>query len=171
MEQDYIPTAISKGRFTAGVVIFVVGQASTLLIPFVTASNLSSAWKATLSGLFFFVTPQIGIVLAVAILGKAGWERLVKFLLSWFKKYAPPEAVSPVRYRIGLFMFAVPLLWGLLEPYCGHLIPGLSANRRVIAMTGDIMLMASFFVLGGEFWDKIRALFIRGAKVQFSEGK
>ena len=30
-----------------------------------------------------------------------------------------------------------------------------------------IMLIASFFVLGGDFWDKIRALFIYGATVTF----
>ena len=28
-------------------------------------------------------------------------------------------------------------------------------------------LVASILVLGGDFWDKIRALFIREAKVQF----
>jgi hypothetical protein len=32
---------------------------------------------------------------------------------------------------------------------------------------GDLMFVASFFVLGGDFWDKLRALFIQGAKAQF----
>jgi hypothetical protein len=29
------------------------------------------------------------------------------------------------------------------------------------------MFVTSFFVLGGDFWDKIKALFIRSAKAQF----
>jgi hypothetical protein len=30
------------------------------------------------------------------------------------------------------------------------------------------MFVASLFVLGGDFWDKIRALFIHSAKVQIN---
>ena len=36
-------------------------------------------------------------------------------------------------------------------------------------ITGDIILLLSLFVLGGNFWDKLRALFIRDAKVVFPE--
>ena len=36
-------------------------------------------------------------------------------------------------------------------------------------ITGDIILLLSLFVLGGNFWDKLRALFIRDAKVAFPE--
>ncbi len=32
---------------------------------------------------------------------------------------------------------------------------------------GDLLLVASLFVLGGEFWDKLKSLFVYGAKVQF----
>jgi len=32
-------------------------------------------------------------------------------------------------------------------------------------VTGDLMLLASLFVLGGDFWDKIRALFVWSDKV------
>ena len=31
----------------------------------------------------------------------------------------------------------------------------------------DLLLLASILVLGGDFWDKIRALFIHEAKAQF----
>lgn len=34
-----------------------------------------------------------------------------------------------------------------------------------IAIAGDVLLVLAVFVLGGEFWDKIRALFIHRAKV------
>jgi hypothetical protein len=35
------------------------------------------------------------------------------------------------------------------------------------SIANGILLLASILVLGGDFWDKIRALFIREAKVQF----
>jgi hypothetical protein len=37
------------------------------------------------------------------------------------------------------------------------------------AIVGDFILLFSLFVLGGNFWDKLRALFIRDAKVVFPE--
>ena len=63
-------------------------------------------------------------------------------------------------------MFLVPLAFGWLGPYVSHLIPGYEANRVVFGVVGDLMFVASLFVLGGDFWDKLRALFIHGAKVQ-----
>ena len=33
-------------------------------------------------------------------------------------------------------------------------------NKMIFATVGDCMFIISFFVLGGEFWDKIRALFV-----------
>jgi hypothetical protein len=34
-------------------------------------------------------------------------------------------------------------------------------------MIGDLLLLSSFVILGGDFWDKVRALFVYGAKAQF----
>ncbi len=35
--------------------------------------------------------------------------------------------------------------------------------------TGDIVLITSLFVLGGDFWDKLRSMFIYGAKASFPD--
>ena len=79
---------ISKLRFTTGIIVFAVGQLTTLLIPFVTSSALSEEWKTVLSSILFFVTPQIGIFLAIAILGKPGYEKLKAAVFGWIKKQA-----------------------------------------------------------------------------------
>jgi hypothetical protein len=42
--------------------------------------------------------------------------------------------------------------------------------RYVIIIVSDVMFLASLFVLGGDFWDKLRALFIYKAKARFEEG-
>ena len=57
-------------------------------------------------------------------------------------------------------MFCIPLLFGLVSVYLADLIPGYVENPLPYAITGDFMLLLSLFVLGGDFWDKIRALFI-----------
>ncbi|NQT32903.1 MAG: hypothetical protein HQ594_04445 [Candidatus Omnitrophica bacterium] len=165
--ENLAPAVIPKGRLILGITIFAIGQATTLLIPFVAASDLSTNMKTFVSTMFFFVTPQIGIVWSIAVLGKAGYEYLKKKVFSWLKRHAPPEVVSPLRYRIGLILFIVPILFGWFAPYGGHRIPGYEVNRVAFGAVGDMMFIFSFFVLGGEFWDKIRALFVRRAKVQF----
>ncbi len=38
-----------------------------------------------------------------------------------------------------------------------------------IAICGDILILASLLVLGGDFWDKIRSLFIHDIEVHFSQ--
>ena len=34
---------------------------------------------------------------------------------------------------------------------------------------GDLLLLVSLFVLGGDFWDKLRSLFIHSARAQIPE--
>ncbi len=159
---------LSRFRLTVGILFFAVGQATSFLIPFVTSSNLSSEWKTVLSSMLFFVTPQIGIFLAIAVLGKPGYEYLKKTIFRWLKKHGPSYHVSHKRYRIGILLFLIPILFGWILPYFSHIIPGYEANKIIFAIAGDCMFIVSFFVLGGEFWDKIRALFIYDSKIKCS---
>jgi hypothetical protein len=46
-------------------------------------------------------------------------------------------------------------------------MPILGRHTIEKAAITDVMLIASLFVLGGRFWDKIRALFVREATVAF----
>jgi hypothetical protein len=65
----------------------------------------------------------------------------------------------------GLAMFVLPLVFGWITPYVVHVLPGYLEHRIAYGVPGDLLLLASRFVLGGEFWDKLRALFIHEAKV------
>ena len=111
------------------------------------------------------------MLVAVAVLGKAGFDYLVglfkKALGRFFEKHGPPEIVSRTRYRIGLVMFIAPLVLGWSMPYLSHHISGFDTRAVWFGLTGDILLLASLFVLGGEFWDKLRGLFMHGARIQF----
>ena len=102
----------------------------------------------------------------IAYLGKPGFNYLKRLLLGFVKKHGLPKKVNRTRYYVGLVMFVVPLFYGLLEAYLGHFIPGYEAHRLAYSKVSDLVLVASLFVLGGEFWDKLRALFIYEAKAQ-----
>jgi hypothetical protein len=106
-------------------------------------------------------------IAAVAVMGKSGYAYIKNRVFGFLKQYGPPAEVSRTRYTIGLVMFAVPIIFGWLAPYAADLIPGYSGNEFTFAIAGDLLLLTSLFVLGGDFWDKLRALFIGGAKVVF----
>ena len=167
------PSAASKPgqphdewRFRLGLTILIVGWLSPLAIPIVTGSSLGTEWKTIISGLLAVGIPEVFTIAAIAIMGKHGYNLIKEKFFSFLKKHGPPDKVSPTRYRTGLVMFVIPILFGWLGPYGAHLIPGYEAHRIAASVIGDLMFVASLFVLGGDFWDKIRALFSHGAGVQ-----
>ncbi|MGH6892051.1 MAG: hypothetical protein ACREEP_07320, partial [Dongiaceae bacterium] len=82
---------------------------------------------------------------------------------------APPRQVNLMRYRIGLVMFTLALVEAGLMPYLESAFPGLVERHRAWDWISDGMLIASIFVLGGDFWDKLRALYVHGASARFPE--
>ena len=155
---------VSPTRIKLGFVIFVVGFLSPLLIPVVKAIQMPTGWKVAISGALAVGVPEIFSLVAVAVMGKAGFKALKTTVFKWVKKQAPPDVVGRARYRIGLAMFVLPILFGWLAPYAPHLIPGYASHRLAVNLSGDVMLISSLFVLGGDFWDKVRSLFIHKAK-------
>ena len=151
-------------RFRLGVVVFIIGFSSPLLIPLVSASALSAKWKAVLSGVLAVGIPEVFSIVAIAIMGKSGFNYMKERVFGFLKKHGPPDVVSRTRYRIGLAMFVLPIIFGWLVPYAPHLVPGYGAYRFAVNLVGDLMFVSSLFVLGGDFWDKVRALFIHEAK-------
>jgi hypothetical protein len=169
MNSDLTDTSLSKGRLYAGGAIFVTGFLSPLLVPLVTASSLPVGWKTALSGLLLVGVPELAMLVAAAVMGKAGFNYLKQWLFGFLgKHFAPPETVSPIRYRIGLVLFSIPLLFGWIAPYVSGHFSLLEEHRLLFAIMGDLLLLSSLVVLGGEFWDKLRSLFIRRAKVSLS---
>jgi hypothetical protein len=145
-------TAVPKGRLVVGGTIFVAGFLAPALIPLVAASSLPTGWKATLSGLLALGIPELGMLVAVAVMGKPGFAFLKARLGRFLKQYGPPATVSPVRYRIGLVMFTLPLFVAWATPYAPYLLHGLDLNQLPVAIGGDVMMLASLIVLGGDFF-------------------
>ena len=157
----------SSWRFPVGATIFVAGFCAPAAIPLVTASNLPTGWKAVISGALAIGLPEVMMLAAAAVMGKAGFAELKRRLGGILRRYGPPDSVGPVRYRIGLVMFVAPILLGWLGPYLLHHLSGFDTLPLWWHLGGDLVFVASLFVLGGEFWDKLRALFVRQARAVF----
>ena len=159
---------ISKKRLILGLVLVLVGQSFPLWIPVIASSNLSDPWKSALTGLFAFGFPNVFMITTVMILGNSGFDYLKKCIFGWFKKqFAPPDVVGRIRYFIGLVLFFTPVLFAWISPYLVHVLPEIGTHHIEFGIAGDIMLIVGLFVLGGQFWDKLRALLVRNAKVTF----
>ncbi|MBT8441352.1 MAG: hypothetical protein KJO76_03115, partial [Gammaproteobacteria bacterium] len=154
-----------------GLALFIFGLIAPVFVPAIAILGLPAKWTATLSGLLMLGVPELLWVAAVVVLGKDGFEAMKSQAFGVIKRHVLPETVSRTRYRIGLVMFLLPVLFGWLAPYApAEAIPGYEDQRLVFSLIGDGLLLFSLFALGGEFWDKLRALFVFGAKARFPAG-
>ena len=154
-------------RFPVGVAIFVLGFAAPAAIPLVARSDLSSGWKTLISGALAVGVPEIMMVIAAAVMGKEGFAELKRRIGAFFRRHGPPDTVSRTRYRIGLIMFTAPLFLAWLGPYLHSHLPAFDSNPLWWHVGGDVVFITSLFVLGGDFWDKLRSLFVHGARAVF----
>lgn len=99
-------------------------------------------------------------------MGSEGFDAIKLRFYRFIRRHAPPDRVSKSRYSLGLFMLLLSLVFAVLEPYFFHFISVFDNYRLSFKIVGDLLMISSFLVLGGEFWDKVRALFIHEAVVQ-----
>jgi hypothetical protein len=158
-----------KRRLIMGVAVWVGGAGLCLtMIPVVNASGLADALKATINGILLLGAPKLFLLAAIGIMGKPGFAYLKSLIAARFRRMAPPAIVSPLRYRIGLILLVALIVLSSVGDYlAADLIPMRQQHPHLIAMTGDLLILLSLFLLGGDFWDKLRALFVREATVVF----
>src|SRR5690606_36953731 len=158
--------AAPQWRATLGLAIIGLMLLLWLLVPLAALLDVPGSTIAALTG-GLFIANKVLLLVAVAVMGKSGFQALKQRLFGYVKGLAPATEtpIGPVRHAVGLAMFCLPLLSAFFEPYVDSLWPGLRPNLWQLQVLGDVMLIGSFFVLGGNFWEKLRALFIRRARV------
>jgi hypothetical protein len=114
----------SSWRFRIGVTLIAIGWICPLFIPLVTKSTLSTEWKTALSGVLLVVGPEVLSVLAIAILGKEGFNILKEKVFALLRRAAPTAKVSRTRYRTGLAIWALLFIYGSFVWYAPHQVPG-----------------------------------------------
>jgi hypothetical protein len=154
-------------RMGVAMVLIILSLGSALFVPIVASLDMPTETKATISGLLVLGVPQLLMFLAVALVGKSGFDFLKTRILGAVVKLGPPQSVGRTRYQIGLVLFVLPLLLAFASPYAGELTPALDTPGLAVGVAGDLTLLISLFVLGGDFWDKLRSLFVYEARAQF----
>jgi hypothetical protein len=146
-------------RIKTGFAMFIASMAWPVLMPILLLFGVSTASVAKIAG-FLLVVAEVMMLTAAAITGKDGFAYIKKRVFGLVKSYGPPRVVSAMRYKIGLILFTVPLLLALLAPYLGVIVTAPIANSVLLAVAADISLLVGLFLLGGDFWDKLRSLFM-----------
>ena len=123
-------------------------------------------WKVFVVSVFWASAPIMKLS-CVAILGKPSYLWIKYKFWHIFVKVTRPHEVTRTRYTIGLIMFCLPIIPNYIMSYAPKLIADAYPSRLIINICIDAVFIISWFVLGGDFWDKLMALFVYTAKVKF----
>jgi hypothetical protein len=151
-------------RLKLGIALLILGlvmPAGTILVA---ATGWPIAVKTLVSGVLLFGL-EIMVIPAVALMGKDNFDRIRNGAMRLLKTIKPAGSVGRTRYTVGLVLFVGPVLFAWIASYVPSFLPEEYAARAWINLGLDLVTLASLFVLGGEFWDKLRALFLYDARV------
>lgn len=158
------PDSTANWRLVAGVSVLGLALAlpfCALLIPLL---DLPVAQSALIAGALVAGAPEVLMLLAVALLGRQNFDRIVgaakKFLFTTFFSTPVPRG----RYYVGLAVCLLSFIPLYVAGYVPSWMPA-GQGRIAILATADLAFIFSFFIMGGEFWEKFRRLFVWEGKV------
>ena len=162
-------------HYYVGLILFVLSLILPLLaLVIVPLLGVSPGISAALYGLSVVGGPDLLLIAAAALMGKENLEYLFSKLGNWFKRLVKWDQVSPRRWRTGVWLFWLSILTSLAFFY--FLPETLREGDQpgwgfFVSVGADILFIISFFVLGAEFWGKLRALFQYNARVVVENGR
>jgi hypothetical protein len=163
---QYPPPEYPGMRLYIGIAVFLL---SFIMLPiglFLTTFVKTYHAKDIVLGIFWISAPLMKIT-SVAILGKPSYLWIKSRFRHLFHKVVRPYHESKLRYNIGLVMFLLPVIPNYIMAYAPQIITDNFYLRLGINISIDVVFVGSLFVLGGDFWDKLKALFSFSAKVCF----
>ncbi|MBX9685403.1 MAG: transporter suffix domain-containing protein [Candidatus Obscuribacterales bacterium] len=154
-------------KFCAGIILFLLSFLVPLAGFWIAKLDLPVEIKGTVIALLTVGGPEVLAILAVALLGKETFDLISKKLLTHLGRLAPRGSVSEKRYHMGITLFMLSFLAPWLMEYAPLFIEELRPLSLPIAIGSDLIFIASLFILGGDFWDKLRSLFVYDAFAVF----
>ncbi|AJC48527.1 transporter suffix domain-containing protein [Allofrancisella guangzhouensis] len=151
-------------KYYLGVCFFILSFIPYILVfcvmPFM---NLSTSSYLAISSILLVSAESI-FILSVMLLGKTIISTIKATIAKIFKKtFIQDKPISYKRYIIGMIMFFSSLLYptALIElilvfDKVDHIG---KVNMMFILFSGDILFIGSFFVLGGDFINKLKLAF------------
>lgn len=156
---DEIPILVKDWRFYLGIGALALSIIMPIFALFVPLLGLSVAQSALVVGLLIGGGPEVMALIAVALLGKATFRYLLHSVKSFFRAKVLEKPASKGRYYFGLMINITSWIPLYLYGYLPAIMPG-GDMRIYILAAADLSFVASMFVMGGEFWEKIRKIFV-----------
>jgi hypothetical protein len=156
------PTHARGWKFYVGMTLLVYSFGTfgiAALVPFVFSP---SAAAAIVTGVV--ISGELGFWVSAALLGKPFVDAVKARLMASFARREPatPRPISRRRHVFGLVLFSM----SFVTYYIAMAVPFLQLSKSteltaivVVALTGELLFVSSLFVLGGEFWGRIKALY------------
>lgn len=147
-------------KFYTGMVFLALSIAFPLLGFLVPLFNFPPAISALIIGAFVVGGPEVMMILAVAFLGKNMVHFFKEKFFRFFKNRKFKESVSKFRYYFGLtimILSGAPLYFSV---YFTDLVSEDKSVRYIILLGADVLFVISFFIIGSDFWEKFKRLFI-----------
>jgi len=163
-DDDTAPPLRKDWRYRLGLGLFIYSFVPICTIELVALLPLDTAETVTL-GAVYVASGELAFLAAVALLGRPFIQAVkdrIKGIFFPKRPPAPPQPIGKLRHGLG-----VALLLGSLAPYyaaIGMLLfagPGESEARTLLylLLAGEALFVVSLFVLGGEFWARLKRLF------------
>jgi hypothetical protein len=146
-------------KFYCGLALLALSFLSPLLALLIPILALPPAASAMAAGFCLVGAPEICALIAIALLGKPTWNYLVTALKSKLKFPALSQKVSKTRYFAGLALNIGSIIPLYVAGYFPDLLPAQN-GRLYVLISGELAFVVSFFILGGQFWEKFKALFV-----------
>lgn len=147
-------------RLKLGIALVVVGNLLFFTSAWIAWMPWSAGVKATLWSILFF-TPEAFTLMGAAVMGRENYEMFRLKAAAVIRRIKPPGNVSLLRHRVGLALLATPLLPAYVQAFKPEWLPDHSAYRWQVMVAAHLLAIGGLFLLGGDFWDKLHALFTR----------
>ena len=146
-------------RFYAGMTALILSLIMPLFAFLVPLLGLPVAESAVIVGLLIAGGPEVVGLVGIALLGRNAFLYFTYMIKTALRRVVLPKRVSQRRYYFGLAVSLVSLLPLFVYGYFPNCLP--SGDTRIyILATADVSFILGMFIMGGEFWEKFRQLFI-----------
>ena len=158
------PTLKKDWRFYAGMTAMVLAVVMPLCALVVPMLGLSTTQSALLAGVLLAGGPEVLCILAVALLGKDTFRYFTHRIMTALRRAVIDQPASKARYYTGLVVIMLSWLPAYIYAYAPTLMPGGDARIYVLAAM-DLAFVVSVFLMGGEFWEKVRRIFVYEGRI------
>jgi len=156
---EQAPVLRKDWRFYTGMTALVLSFVFPLLGLLIPLLGLPTAVTAVLMTVFVVGGPEVLTIAAVALLGKETLHYFLGKLKQTLWRVVFVQPVSRTRYYVGLTIFMVSIIPLYLAGYVPWILPE-GEGRLYILVAGDLSFLGSMFLMGGEFWEKVRKIFV-----------